>query len=83
MISKADYKGLCSEIIANKVLSSTTPEDASWNAAMTKALHFIRKYHEGTGLFQVRKSTSRSGTYFARDKLVDTINKAIRAGEEI
>jgi hypothetical protein len=52
MITEEDYKGLKTELGANKCLVPKNDADHAWNDGLDKALVFIKKYHEGKGLFQ-------------------------------
>jgi len=52
MILEEDYKGLKSEITANKCLCPKNDEEIAYNQGLEKALHFIEKYYKGEGLFQ-------------------------------
>lgn len=55
-INEATYKALKTELNASKLLLFELPEDKyrdGWNAAMDKALRFLKMYADGEGLFQI------------------------------
>lgn len=59
MISDEDYKGLKTEITACMCLHPKNEGDVGYNQGMKKALEFIERYHEGTGLMQKFPPKSR------------------------
>lgn len=46
-------EGLRNEIGANRTLVPTDDYNKGWNAAMTEAIRFIRRYERGEGLWQI------------------------------
>jgi hypothetical protein len=46
------FKGLETEITANGSLGSSS-EDRAYNAGISKAIHFVKKYKEHRGLYQI------------------------------
>lgn len=46
-------EGLRNEIGANRTLNPKDEFNKGWNAGMTEAIRFIRRYERGEGLWQV------------------------------
>lgn len=53
MAIRKEFEGAVTEIGANKVLSPKNDEDRAWNDSADMAIHFIKKYVRGEGLFQL------------------------------
>lgn len=49
---RKEFEGCITEIGANKSLSAVDDYNKGWNDASDHAIHFIRKYINGNGLFQ-------------------------------
>ena len=54
--TEEDFDGMITEITANMCLVPVSEADRAHNAAMRQAIHFIRLYKEGKGLFQISDS---------------------------
>jgi hypothetical protein len=52
-VNEATYKALKTELTASKIMIGVDGYAQGWNAAMDKALRFLKMYADGEGLFQI------------------------------
>ena len=61
-IKDKHISGLITEIGSNRALLPVDDKSIGWNMGIEKAIHFIKKYQSGDGLFQIETKKSKEPT---------------------